>query len=133
MQGTWTPAAETPPKQLEHVLFLTRKGTIYKGFLNLRGTWIIDNADGLVAQYMKDGNDVLGWMPLPGKDAGWKKAGDETPGEGSRVLAMDWSGTVFIVDAHKNVWVIRNGRTDGNTYSIWPKEDTLWMPLPEGL
>lgn len=132
MGNTWTPAAKEPP-QLKHILFLTRKGSVYKGFLNLRGTWIIDNADGLITQYIRDTNDVIGWMDLPDKGAEWKRAGEEPPAEASRVLAMDRHGDVYIVNAYKNVWVIRNGRRDHSTYSIWPDEGSLWMPLPDAV
>lgn len=133
MYGTWTPVEDKNPEQLKHVLFLTRRGEIYKGFLNLRNTWIIENAEGLVTAYMKDTDAVAHWMELPDRDADWKKAGEEPPEESSRVLAMDYSGEVFIVEAHKNVWIIRNIKGSESTFSIWPKEGSLWMPLPEGL
>lgn len=128
----WVPAADELPAECKDVLFVTRMGRIYKGFLNLAHTWIINNADGLTARYFKNDNDVTGWMELPEEDAGWETYGNKKPEENTRVLTRDkLTGKVFIVYVYSNVWVIRNMPDDHITFSIWPKENELWMPLPK--
>lgn len=130
----WIPVADRLPVECKDVLFVTKAGSIYKGCLNLSHTWIIQNADGLIARYFRDSDDVTGWMELPGDDAEWETYGSRKPEEHTKVLARDrLDGEVFIVDVYSNVWVIRNAPDDHITYSIWPKETDRWMPLPEAL
>lgn len=128
MMGTWTYASEAMPVQCEDILFLTKKGMIYKGILNLKDTWVIQNADGLIARYMKNSDDVVAWMPLPGKDdEGW--IADSTPKDGDRVLVLDRIlEEIYIVDVCGNAWVIRNCPDDEITFHA--HEGSRWMPLP---
>lgn len=128
----WRSAADSP-QQMQDVLFVTKSGKIYKGFLNLRDTWIIQNNDGLISRYITDSNYVVAWMELPDSDgAGWKNKEDGLPETGSYVLSKDWlSGKVHIVYvADTDRWIIRNHPDDHITFWQTSSKD-MWMPLPE--
>lgn len=117
------------PEQLKDVLILTRSGEIYKGFLNLKNTWIMANCDGLISRIIHE-DSVVAWTDLPDKDdPDWKT--DPQPEDRTRVLAKDSWDDELIVIAYvtKTRWIICNQQDDHITF--WMHDGSAWMPLPE--
>ena len=54
MEKRWISPAEKMPETLKDVLFRTKGGFLYKGCVNLKGTWTIQNCSGLISRYVKD-------------------------------------------------------------------------------
>lgn len=116
------------PPQLKDVLFLTRSGKIYKGHLNLRNAWIMQNCDGLIARLMRE-ESVIAWTDLPdADDPDWRT--NPQPKSDIRVLAKDSvNNLIVIADIRRHIWIIRNMHTDDITF--WMHDGSAWMPLPE--
>ena len=128
MDNNWTYVDKGLPRQLEEVLFVTRKGQVHKGFCNLRNAWIMQNCDGLVARLMPEGS-VHAWAPLPDvDDIRWRTS--PQPETGSYVLTKDRvDGMIVITYVTENRWIIRNTPDDDITF--WMHDGSAWMPLPE--
>lgn len=130
--GEWIRTKDRLPEQMHNVLFITKSGSIYKGFLNLGNSWLIQNTNGLISKSFRDDSCVIAWMELPDKNADWNRQGDKAPEIGTRILSMDrMDGNVTVVDVGVNYWVVRNSKDDHIKFHIQNHPDNLWMPLPE--
>lgn len=130
MEKKWILPAERMPETLKDVLFRTKDGFLYKGCVNLKGTWTIQNCFGLIGRYVKDDSIITGWMPLPDKyDPDWIEPVDREPDLDTYVLSLDRiDGEVCLVYAGNGCRTIRNIPQDNITYSH--HTDYPWMPIP---
>lgn len=130
MEKGWISLAERMPETMKDVLFRTKGGFLYKGCVNLKGTWTIQNCSGLIGRYVKDDSMITGWMPLPGKyDPDWIEPVDRKPDPDTYVLSLDRiDGEVYLVYAGEGYRTIRNSPSDHIIYSH--RTDYPWMPIP---
>lgn len=130
MEKRWISPAEKMPETLKNVLFRTKDGSLYKGCVNFKGTWTIQNCSGLIGRYVRNDCLITGWMLLPDKnDPDWIEPVDREPDPDTYVLSLDRiDGEVYLVYAGEGYRTIRNTPSDHITYSH--RTDYPWMPIP---